>query len=126
MIAGLSMNMEGSFFHSNLIIRMAVTRKNNSYLYEQNNSQRISQLGTLKVSKKEGTDHMADFDAAKDKVSGKVKETAGKVTGDESTEAKGKTEQMVGEAKEKLSDAKDKIAEKFNDVVDKAKGKKED
>ncbi|HAJ55987.1 MAG TPA: CsbD family protein, partial [Lactobacillus sp.] len=39
---------------------------------------------------------MADFDAAKDKVSGKVKETAGKVTGDESTEAKGKTEQMVG------------------------------
>ncbi len=28
---------------------------------------------------------MTDYDAAKDKVSGKVKETAGKLTGDEST-----------------------------------------
>ena len=68
---------------------------------------------------------MADFDATKDKVSGKVKEGAGKLTGDESTEAKGKAEQMVGNAKEKLSDAKDKLAEKFNDVVDKSKEKKE-
>ncbi len=61
---------------------------------------------------------MTDYDAAKDKVSGKVKETAGKLTGDESTEAKGKAQQIAGDVKEKLG-------EKFNDVVDKTK-KKED
>ena len=62
---------------------------------------------------------MTDYDAAKDKVSGKVKETAGKLTGDESTEAKGKAQQIAGDVKEKLGEAKDKVAEKFNDVVDK-------
>ncbi|EKQ19194.1 hypothetical protein LCAUW1_2347 [Lacticaseibacillus paracasei] len=67
---------------------------------------------------------MTDYDAAKDKVSGKVKETAGKLTGDESTEAKGKAQQIAGDVKEKLGEAKDKVAEKFNDVVDKTKKKR--
>ncbi|MFD1432750.1 CsbD family protein [Lacticaseibacillus yichunensis] len=75
---------------------------------------------------------MTDFDAMKDKVVGKVKETAGKVSGDEKLEAKGKAEQMAGEAKDKAAelkkkaedatdDATDKVAKKFNDAVDSSK-----
>ena len=72
---------------------------------------------------------MADFDSIKDKVVGKVKETAGKVTNDEKLEAKGKAQAMKGEAEDKVDKAKhdvskktdnlaDKAAEKFNDTVD--------
>lgn len=73
---------------------------------------------------------MADFDALKDKVVGKVKETTGKLIDNEKLEAKGKAERLKGEAKEKASDVKDKAedtvdkatdkaAEGVNDVVDK-------
>lgn len=47
-------------------------------------------------------------DAMKDKVSGKVKESAGKVTGDAQTEGEGKSEQVQGKVKESVNDAKDK------------------
>lgn len=72
---------------------------------------------------------MADLDGMKDKVVGKVKETAGKATGNEKLEAKGKAQGLKGEAKNKVADAKHKaekkadsltehVADKFNDVVD--------
>lgn len=44
------------------------------------------------------------LDGMKDQVTGKVQETAGKVTGDRETEAKGKAKGFMGEAKEKLAD----------------------
>ncbi|WP_179395837.1 CsbD family protein [Lacticaseibacillus absianus] len=72
---------------------------------------------------------MADFDAMKDKVIGKVKETAGKLTDNEQLEAKGKAEQLKGEAKDKAADLKkkaekkvehatDDMAKRFNNAVD--------
>ncbi len=47
-------------------------------------------------------------DAMKDKVSGKFKEGAGKLTGDAQTEGEGKSEQVQGKFKEGVTDAKDK------------------
>ena len=46
----------------------------------------------------------------KDKVTGKLKETEGKVTGDEEREMQGKTEKNWGEVKDKARDAKDKVS----------------
>jgi uncharacterized protein YjbJ (UPF0337 family) len=45
----------------------------------------------------------------KDKVTGKLKETEGKVTGDEVRESQGKTEKNWGKAKDKARDVKDKV-----------------
>ncbi|GAA4114854.1 CsbD family protein [Enteractinococcus coprophilus] len=53
-----------------------------------------------------GFDEKAD--AMKDKVTGKVKEGAGKVTGDAKTEGEGKSQQLQGKVKEGVTDAKDK------------------
>ena len=44
-----------------------------------------------------------------DQLKGKGKEYAGKVTGDEDTEAEGKGDQMKGKVKEKVGDVKDKF-----------------
>ena len=49
------------------------------------------------------------LDATKDKVSGKVKETTGKVTGDEKLEAKGKTEGLMGKLKKAWKISKTKL-----------------
>ena len=49
------------------------------------------------------------FDAKLDQVSGKVKETVGKVTGDKHTETEGKTEHASGKVKEFVADIKDTI-----------------
>ena len=46
----------------------------------------------------------------KDKVTGKLKETEGKVTGDESREMQGKTEKDWGKVKDKARDVKDKVS----------------
>lgn len=54
----------------------------------------------------------------KDQATGKVKEVAGNVTGNEELEAKGKAEGLLGKAKEALGDAKDAVAEKVSDVTD--------
>ena len=53
-------------------------------------------------------------DAQKDKITGKVKEGAGKLTGDERTEAEGKSQNAQGKFKEALEDLKDK-AKGFGD-----------
>jgi len=45
----------------------------------------------------------------KDKVTGKLKETEGKVTGDKQRENQGKNEKDYGKAKDKLRDAKEKV-----------------
>jgi uncharacterized protein YjbJ (UPF0337 family) len=44
-----------------------------------------------------------------DQVKGKLKEEAGKATGDRSTEAEGHGDQFKGKAKEALGDAKDAL-----------------
>ncbi|PYI37275.1 CsbD family protein [Arthrobacter psychrolactophilus] len=46
------------------------------------------------------------FDAAKDKVAGKVKEGVGKATDDNSKVMEGKADQAKGTAKDKLAEAK--------------------
>ena len=43
----------------------------------------------------------------KDDVEGKAKETWGKATGDEKTEAEGKMDQAKGDAKDAIDDVKD-------------------
>lgn len=49
---------------------------------------------------------MADSDAKFDQVAGKVKETAGKVTGDKETETEGRLQNADGQVAEKADDAK--------------------
>ena len=49
------------------------------------------------------------MEGQRDKVEGKAQEYAGKVTGDDETEAEGKNKQMGGKAKEMVGKAKDKI-----------------
>ncbi|HGI3753561.1 TPA: CsbD family protein [Streptococcus agalactiae] len=49
------------------------------------------------------------FDAKVDKVSGSVKESVGKLTGDKDVESEGKVDKLKGHAKEKLADIKDTI-----------------
>lgn len=51
------------------------------------------------------------FDAAKDKVVGKVKETVGKATDDNSKVVEGKLDQAKGAAKDKLADTKAHLKE---------------
>jgi uncharacterized protein YjbJ (UPF0337 family) len=57
--------------------------------------------------------------AKTDQVKGRIKEAAGKLTGDEDREVEGKADRRVGEAKEKVGDAKHEV----EGVVDKAEGK---
>ena len=54
---------------------------------------------------------MADKDAIYDRVAGKVKETAGKVTGDKETETEGKLQSIEGKVAEKFGEVKDEVAE---------------
>lgn len=63
-----------------------------------------------------GFDEKAE--AAKDKVAGKAKEGAGKVTGDSRTEAEGKSQNLQGKLKDGVEQAKDAA----RDVKDQAKG----
>ncbi|WP_054645739.1 CsbD family protein [Secundilactobacillus oryzae] len=53
-----------------------------------------------------------ELDAKKDKLVGSVKEQAGKATGDQSTELKGKLQKEKGKMKEKTEEMKDKASEK--------------
>ena len=55
----------------------------------------------------------------KDKVVGKIKETAGKVTDNQEIELKGKLQYQKGDLKEKLDQVKDNIAEKVNSTINK-------
>ncbi|MDO9408299.1 CsbD family protein [Patulibacter sp.] len=51
--------------------------------------------------------------ANSDKLEGKVKETAGAATGDDSLKAEGKADQHAGTIKEKVGDAVDAVADKL-------------
>ncbi|KRM88175.1 CsbD family protein [Lacticaseibacillus thailandensis] len=59
-----------------------------------------------------------DAKEAKDKVAGTVKEQTGKLTGNETLEAKGKAQKLRGKARGKADDLKEKGASKLNDTVD--------
>ena len=54
----------------------------------------------------------------KDKVVGKTKETAGRATGSQEMELKGKLQYQKGDLKDKVDKTKEKITEKFNDTLD--------
>ena len=53
-----------------------------------------------------------------DKISGKVKQAAGDVTGDESKRQEGLMEERKGEAKEELSSADERAQAKADEVAD--------
>lgn len=59
---------------------------------------------------------MTDTDSTFDKVAGKAKEGAGKVTGDKDLEAEGKLQHAEGKAKEALDDAGDKVKDAVDDA----------
>lgn len=61
-----------------------------------------------------------------DQGKGEVKETVGKVTGDEKLEAEGKKDKVLGKLKEAAEDVKDKVAEKAGDVKDAIEDKVDD
>ena len=56
---------------------------------------------------------------AKDKVIGKTKEAAGRSTGSQEMELKGKLQYQKGDLKDKVDKTKEKNTEKFNDTLDK-------
>ena len=56
---------------------------------------------------------------AKDKVIGKTKESAGRATGSQEMELKGKLQYQKGDLKEKVDNTKEKITEKYNDTLNK-------
>lgn len=71
------------------------------------------------------------FDNAKDKLIGEVKEAAGKITGNEQMELKGKIQSTKSDLKKKMNlknkvdKTKDYIAGKINDKIDEMEDKKE-
>ena len=58
------------------------------------------------------------FKNTKDKVIGKTMEGAGKTTGNEEMELKGKLEYQKADLMENLDDTKEKIIKKVNDKLD--------
>ena len=60
-----------------------------------------------------------------DKLKGSAKEAAGKMTGDDKLEAKGKAEQIIGNLKDRAEDLKDTAGEKINEALEKVKEKTE-
>ncbi|MEA4889031.1 MAG: CsbD family protein [Clostridiaceae bacterium] len=70
------------------------------------------------------------FNHAKDKFSGKVKETTGRMTGNEQLELKGKIQSAQADIKkdmtvsDRINDIKENIAGKINDKIDKQEDKK--
>ena len=55
----------------------------------------------------------------KDKVVGEIKEAAGKITGNEQLEMKGKIQSSKAELKSKLEDVRNGLAKTINHAVDK-------
>ncbi len=60
----------------------------------------------------------------KDKILGEVKETVGKVTGNEDLELKGKIQSSKSDLLEKGRKTKEDIAESINDIIDEKGDKK--
>jgi len=67
------------------------------------------------------TDSKNKLENAKDKVVGEAKEAAGKVTGNEELELKGKIQSSKSDVKKNAGEVKEGIAKKINDAVDKNK-----
>lgn len=53
-----------------------------------------------------------------DELKGRVKETAGDVTGDKKLSREGKADQAIGKVKQAAKKAKDKVKKKIEDVLD--------
>ncbi|MGB8451888.1 MAG: hypothetical protein WCD89_06095 [Anaerocolumna sp.] len=66
------------------------------------------------------------WENGKDKVIGKLKETAGKWMEDDQLEFHGKVQGMKAVIGEKTDDLKDNVLEKTNDLIDKSKIVSED
>ncbi len=60
-----------------------------------------------------------------DKLKGTAEEMAGKVTGDQELEAKGKAQQIAGNVKDHIENAKQEIGAKVNEALDTVKDKTE-
>ena len=67
------------------------------------------------------TDSKNKLENAKDKIVGEAKEAAGKVTGNEELELKGKIQSSKSDVKKNAGEVKEGIAKKINDAVDKNK-----
>lgn len=65
------------------------------------------------------TNSKGKLENAKDKIVGEVKEAAGKVTGNEELELKGKIQSKKADVKKKAGELKESVAEKVNDIIDK-------
>lgn len=61
----------------------------------------------------------------KDRIEGKVKEGAGKLTGDEELQEKGHAQESKGKVEDKAKDAKDKAGDAWDSTKDKAEDAKE-
>ena len=57
-----------------------------------------------------------------DKASGRVKQAAGALTGDDETKRDGEREERKGEIKEHVNDAADTVKDGIDDVKDKVSG----
>jgi len=55
-----------------------------------------------------------------DKMKGSMKEFAGKVTGNEELEARGKVDQIKGDLKDRADDAKQAVSDKASELREKA------
>lgn len=70
-----------------------------------------------------------DFDHTKNKIAGEIKEAAGKITGNEQLELKGKIQSTKADLKknvniaDRIEDIKENIAENINNMLDKNKKK---
>ena len=68
-----------------------------------------------------------DFDHSKNKIAGEIKEAAGKITGNEQLELKGKIQASKADLKknvniaDRIEDIKENIAESINNRIDKNK-----
>ena len=75
------------------------------------------------------SDFKRKFDHAKNKFAGEMKEAAGKVTGNEQLELKGKIQSTKADikknlnVKDKIEDIKENIAEKMDNKINKKKKK---
>ena len=72
------------------------------------------------------TDSKNKLENAKDKIMGETKEAAGKVTGNEELELKGKIQSSKSDIKDKAHEIKEGAAGKTNDIIDKKKENKEE
>ncbi|MDS1271962.1 CsbD family protein [Lipingzhangella sp. LS1_29] len=64
---------------------------------------------------------MSDAERKFEDLSGKAKEAAGKVTGDDDLEQEGKVDQAKAKAAEVAEDAKESVKEKANEAADRIK-----